>query len=393
MFTLIKNVKIVDGGRTVPGSVLFSDDKIAGILPEGASVAADAVIDGEGLYASAGFIDIHTHGAGGADFMDGTTDSFRTACRVHLNHGTTTIFPTTLSASHEEIAAGIKAFKEVKEELNRDQTVPGLHLEGPFFAMSQKGGQDPRYVRDPDPAEYQPLVELADGAIARWSIAPELSGAMEMGDYLTEHGIMPAIGHTDAEYSHVVESLRHGYRHVTHLYSCTSTIRRRDGFRILGVTEAAYCLDGLTVEIIGDGCHLPPELIAMIVKCKGPDKICLISDSLRPTGLDVKEAISGSLKDGQKCIIEDGVAKLPDHSAFAGSIATADRLVRTVWKKAGVSLEDTIRMMCETPAKVMGLAASKGRLLPGYDADLVLFDENVTVKAVYAHGRRVAPEK
>ena len=156
------------------------------------------------------------------------------------------------------------------------------------------------------------------------------------------------------------------------------------------MTESAYCLDGLTVEVIADGCHLPPELLRMIVKCKGVDKVSMVSDSLRPAGLDVKESISGSLTDGQRCIIEDGVAKLPDHSAFAGSIATADRLVRTMWKLAGVPLADTIRMMSENPARLIGVDGRKGRLLPGKDADIVLFDENVQVKAVYYMGRKVS---
>ena len=187
-----------------------------------------------------------------------------------------------------------------------------------------------------------------------------------------------------------MEALRHGYTHITHLYSCTSTITRRGGFRILGVTESAYALDGLTVEVIADGCHLPPELLRMIVKCKGVDRVIMVTDSLRPAGLDVRTAISGSREDGQVCIIEDGVAKLPDRSAFAGSIATADRLVRTMWRRAGVPLPGVIRMMCENPARLLHLEGRKGRLLSGHDADIVLFDEDVRVHGVYYAGRRVS---
>ena len=200
--------------------------------------------------------------------MDGTVEAFLGACRMHLSHGTTTILPTTLSASTGELVRSIAAFKEARALMAQEQCQPGMHLEGPYFAMNQKGGQDPRYIRDPDPAEYRRIVELADGAIVRWSIAPERHGAMEMGDYLTAHGIWPTIGHTDATYDDCVEALRHGYTHITHLYSCTSTITRRGGFRILGVTESAYALDGLTVEVIADGCHLPPELLRMIVNAR-----------------------------------------------------------------------------------------------------------------------------
>ena len=390
MQMLIRDVRIVDGGSVFAGSILAKDGKIAAILPPDARAEGAETVEGGGLYASAGFIDCHTHGAGGHDFMDGTVEAFLGACRMHLSHGTTTILPTTLSASTGELVRSIAAFKEARALMAQEQCQPGMHLEGPYFAMNQKGGQDPRYIRDPDPAEYRRIVELADGAIVRWSIAPERHGAMEMGDYLTAHGIWPTIGHTDATYDDCVEALRHGYTHITHLYSCTSTITRRGGFRILGVTESAYALDGLTVEVIADGCHLPPELLRMIVKCKGVDRVIMVTDSLRPAGLDVRTAISGSREDGQVCIIEDGVAKLPDRSAFAGSIATADRLVRTMWRRAGVPLPDVIRMMCENPARLLHLEGRKGRLLSGHDADIVLFDEDVRVHGVYYAGRRVS---
>ena len=390
MQMLIRDVRIVDGGSVFAGSILAEDGIIAAILPPDARAEGAETVEGGGLYASAGFIDCHTHGAGGHDFMDGTVEAFLGACRMHLSHGTTTILPTTLSASTGELVRSIAAFKGARALMAQEQCQPGMHLEGPYFAMNQKGGQDPRYIRDPDPAEYRRIVELADGAIVRWSIAPERHGAMEMGDYLTAHGIWPTIGHTDATYDDCVEALRHGYTHITHLYSCTSTITRRGGFRILGVTESAYALDGLTVEVIADGCHLPPELLRMIVKCKGVDRVIMVTDSLRPAGLDVRTAISGSREDGQVCIIEDGVAKLPDRSAFAGSIATADRLVRTMWKRAGVPLPDVIRMMCENPARLLHLEGRKGRLLSGHDADIVLFDEDVRVHGVYYAGRRVS---
>ena len=386
--TLIKNVRIVDQGFMESGDILIDNGRISkvGIFEE---PEASNVEEGDGLYASAGFIDTHTHGAGGFDFMDGTEEAYLTACRTHLLHGTTTILPTTIAASIPEIIRSIKAFNNVNGELNKIQYVPGIHLEGPYFAMAQKGGQDPRYIKDPDPDEYREIIRIADGSIKRWSIAPERKGAMEMGDYLLANGIIPTIGHTDATYDVVKESMRHGYHHITHLYSCTSTITRKSGFRILGVTESAYCFDDLTAELIADGCHLPPELLRMIIKCKGVDKLSLITDSLRVAGLDVKTCVIGSGEDGRECIIEEGVVKLPDRSAFAGSMATADRLVRTVWKKAGISLEDTIRMMCENPAKQFGLSDRKGTLQVGKDADIVLFDDDVNVKAVYHMGNKV----
>ncbi len=389
MRKLIKNVKIVDGGTITPGSILIREGTVLDILVPDAVCEGAETVDGNGLYASAGFIDLHTHGAGGADFMDGTGEAFLTACRTHLAHGTTTIFPTTLAAAREETARSIEAFKAAKEALNRDQFVPGLHLEGPYLSMERRGAQDPRCVRDPDPGEYRELVENADGAVLRWTAAPERRGAMELGDYLSENGILPSIGHSGATYEEVKEAIRHGYRHITHLYNCTGSIVRKDGFKILGVTESAYCFDELTVELIADGCHVPPELIAMTVKCKGADRIALVTDSLRPAGTDALESTIGSAGRGRRIIIEDGVAKLPDRSTLAGSVATADRLVQTVWKQAGVPLYDAIRMMSENPARIMRIDGRKGRLLPGKDADIVLFDEDVQVRGVYYMGRKV----
>lgn len=388
MKTLIKNAKIVDQGVISEGSILIENGKIIKIGTF-ADEKADTVADANGLYASAGFIDSHTHGAGGFDFMDGTEEAYLTACKTHLMHGTTTILPTTLAASIPEIIKSIKAYQRVKEEIAKTQYVPGLHLEGPYFAMNQKGGQDPRYIKDPDVDEYRGIVKIANGDIRRWSIAPERKGAMEMGDYLVSNGIIPTIGHTDATYDDVVEAMKHGYHHITHLYSCTSTITRKSGFRILGVTECAYCFDDLTAELIADGCHLPPELIRMIVKNKGVDRLSLVSDSLRVAGLNVKTCKIGGSDDARECIIEDGVVKLPDRSAFAGSMATADRLVRVVWKKAGIRLEDTIKMMCENPARQMGCSDRKGTLEIGKDGDVVLFDDDVNVKAVFYMGKQI----
>ena len=389
MKMLIRNINIVDGGAILPGSILIEDGKIAKILPPDAVFEDVETVEGNGLYASAGFIDMHTHGAGGADFMDSTSEAYLTACRTHLAHGTTTIIPTTLAASNEDTEKSILAFREVRDELNEDQFVPGLHLEGPYFSMAKKGAQDPRYIRNPDPKEYEELIRIADGAILRWSVAPELPGAMEMGDYLVNHGILPSIGHTDATYDVVKEAVKHGYSHVTHLYNCTSPMVKKDGLRVLGVNESVYCFDEITVELIADGCHLPPELLAMAAKCKGAERIALVTDSLRPAGLDVTEAMIGSAGDGRRVIIEGGVAKLPDRSALAGSVATADMLVRTAWKKAGIPLADVIRMMSETPARILGIDSRKGRLLPGMDADIVLFDEDVNVRGVFYMGRKV----
>jgi len=384
--TWIRNVRLILPEGVREGSLLIEGGKIAALDPE--TVDNAHIVDGGGCYLTPGLIEIHSHGAGGSDFMDGTLEDILTASRMHLRHGVTTLLPTTLTSTPEELFATIALFKQAQAVHEGMPNLHGLHLEGPYFSMAQRGAQDPAYIKNPDPQEYCRVLEQAQGAVKRWSVAVELPGAMEMGDVLMQHGVLPSIGHSDAQLCHVQEAVRHGYTHVTHLYSGMSTITREQGFRKLGVLESAYVLDELTVEVIADGCHLPPELLRFVWRVKGRENTCLVTDSMRCAGQDVSESIVGSRKNGQRAIVEDGVAKLPDRTAFAASIASADDLLRVMWKKAGVPLEDCVYMMTASPARVMKLDDRKGALKPGYDADVVLMDDTLHPIAVYVMGKK-----
>ena len=319
--------------------------------------------------------------------MDGTVEAYLGAAQMHARHGTTALLPTTLTSTNEELLNTFATYKEAKAQNRSGAAFLGLHLEGPYFSYNQRGAQDPKYLRNPRPEEYETILAASDD-IVRWSVAPELDGALEFGRRLAERGILPSIGHTDAIYEQVEEAYRHaGYTHVTHLYSCMSTITRRNAYRYAGALEAAYMMDDMTVEIIADGVHLPASLLKYVCKFKGPDKIALVTDSMRGAGMPEGETILGSLKDGQRVIIEDGVAKLPDRSAFAGSVATADRLVRTIVSLAGVQLADAVKMMTLTPARIMKVDDCKGSLAVGKDADIVIFDEGINVKTTIIGGK------
>ena len=253
-------------------------------------------------------------------------------------------------------------------------------MEGPYLSLQQTGAQGAEFITPPNPDDYEPLIEGYGKYIARWSYAPENDKDAEFCKYLSSHKILPSAGHTNAIYSDMKTAMDAGCLLITHFYSCTSTVTRDHGFRRLGVIETGYLEDDVFVEIIADGKHLPPELIRLIYKIKGSGRIALITDSLALTGTDV---LRGRMQ-STEFIIEDGVCKLLDRSAFAGSIATADRLVRVVTEEAGIPLTDAIKMITETPAEIMGL--NKGRLEPGRDADIVVFNENIEVKKVFVMG-------
>ena len=388
MTTLLHNTRLVLPDRVCRGFVVVTDGILSQVgIGDAPSIECDNCLDLHDHYLAPGFVELHTHGAGGADFMDGTLDAFETACNTPLEHGTTTILPTALAATKEEILRSIDCFRLAKTALDgKGPYLHGLHMEGPYLNKDQAGAIDPNYIRHPDPAEYEEFLAYGRGAIARWTVAVEMEGANRFVERLLEEGILPSIGHSNAEYCQVKDAFEHGVTHVTHLYSAMSTIVRRGGFRHSGVLESAFCIPDMTVEIIADGCHLPAELLNMVYRVKGVNHVALTCDSMRCAGQNVKTSILGSLENGQPVLIEDDVAKLMDRSAFAGSIATDDRLIRVMTKQADVPLHEAVYMMTQTPANIIGLGDKKGSLTVGKDADLVCFDDDITVTGVMVGG-------
>ena len=376
----ISNAKIIDCGIS-SGNIYIDNGKIIAVTD--ASLPFDEEIDAKQNYASPGFIDMHVHGGGGYDVMDGDSDSVREVAKMHLTHGTTSIYPTTVASSRELLK---KAVANIKDAMDFP-TIRGVHLEGPYFSLAQCGAQSADCIRDIDFNEVEELLE--SGVIKRWDFAPEREYSEEFAELLEGNNVVGSIGHSDAVYDDVLKVYNEGCRLITHLYSATSTITRVGGYRKLGVTECAYLLDDMKAEIIADGSHLPPELLKLIIKLKGTDKISLITDAMRAAGMPDGEYILGNKDTGIKCVKENGVAKLPDRTAFAGSVATADMLVRTMYKKAGISLPDAVKMLTRNPAEIMGLK-SKGRIKPDFDADLVIFDDDINIKTVIVGGKVLA---
>lgn len=384
----IVNGLVITNGKVEKKNVYVDGGKIVEVTE--LDKAADEIIDAKSRYVSPGFIDTHVHGGGGADFMDGGIEPMRVAAKTHLMYGTTSIAPTSLACPHGDLKEELITFKELSLESGKNgmPNLLGMHFEGPNFAPSQAGAQPPEYIYPPRENEYEELLAIAEGAIVKWSFAPELEGAMKFCERIAKAGVVPSVAHTDATYEHVLAAYEHGAKCFTHFYSGMSTITRVGGYRVPGVVEAGYLIRDMWIEIIGDGSHIPPILLKMIVKNRGTDRMLLVTDSMRGATMPEGPSILGRIKGGQDCIIEDGIAKMPDRTCFAGSVATTDRLVRTFYKNGVVSLPEAVALASEKPAVSLGIK-TKGKIEAGYDADIVFFDDDVNVTFVMVGGTAV----
>ena len=377
----IKSDKIIIGETLFDGYMYALNGKITEITKE--DKPSEESYDYTGKYVSAGFIDIHTHGAGGHAFMNSGVEDVIEGCNFHLKHGTTSIVPTISAGEFHTMKKAVVNIDAAKKSGKVKGNILGAHLEGPYLSPKQAGAQCPAFITPPKKADYESLIEEYGDSVVRWTYAPENDSNGEFCKYLTDHGVIASAGHTDAVNADMVRAIENGCNLITHLYSCTSTVTRNHGFRSLGVIESAYLHDELYVEIIADGKHLPPDLIKMIIKIKGTDKVALITDSLEIAGTDIKEGVMS----GTEFIVEDGVCKLKDRSAFAGSVATANLLIKTLVKDCGFDVPTAVKMLTETPAQILKL--NKGVLGTGYDADVVVFDENFNVMDVFVDGKKV----
>ena len=382
MLTQIYNGKILTPeGWIEGGSVIMDDSRISEVTRSSHIIPhADKTVDARGMYVLPGGIELHCHGGGGSDFMEGTTEAFRTAALTHLRHGTTAIFPTLSSSTTAMMDAACQACQELMRE--PDTTIMGLHFEGPYFNPRKAGAQMPDAIRTPDPAEYTHFVEDYD-CVRRWDVAPELPGAVEMGRYITRKGVIAAIGHTAAEFPEVRAAYAAGYSLATHFYNGMPGFHNVREYKHAGTVESIYLMDRMSVEMICDGIHVPPTILQLIHRMKGVELTALVTDALAVTDSDSEKAF------GPRVIIEDGVCKLSDRSALAGSIATMDRLIRTAVTEADIPLRDAVRMASETPARIMGIYDRKGSIQRGKDADLLIMNDDMRLKAVFSLGKRV----
>lgn len=388
-YTLIKGGNAVFENEIKKADLLIKDEIIKDISFSGELPENCEVIDADGAYVSPGFVDIHVHGGAGYDFMDCTVNAFREISDIHLKNGTTTMLPTAVSAEFDSILSFIEIYKRAEELC---PNFCGIHLEGPYISKEQKGAHKEHLLHSPTDAETEKLLGAGRGIIKRITAAPELDNMEAFTKRMVENGVLMSVGHSNATSSETQNAFEHGFSHITHLYSATSSIHKVNQKVEAGVIEAAYLNDDVSIELIGDGKHVAVDALKLAMKIKGSGKIALVSDALRPAGTDVKESYLGEKIEANRVIIEDGVAKLPDRSCFAGSIATGIMLLERGINHYGLSLCEAVKMLTRTPAEILGMK-SIGRLEAGCTANIVVFDKNCKIKTVLLNGAAVTDKK
>lgn len=378
---LFKNAKVITDNSIINADVLTDGEKIAEVMPYIKAENA-SVIDADGCYLSAGFIDLHVHGGGGCSAMGGK-DAVINMAKAHLKNGVTSILPTTLAAPFPQLSKIIDEIRLAEEE---NPNILGVHLEGPFLSPKMCGAQNTENIFAPSSVDYKSFLDKYCETIKIMGAAPEQDGGTALGEELKKRGIVASIAHSSGDYNTAVEALKHGYSDITHLYNACTSCYKKGVFRFAGTVEAALVNDGFTAQVISDLRHLPLGVLKLIYKCKGADKMYLISDGLEYSAMDITEGEEFTQKNGVSVIYEDEVMKLSDRSCLAGSTASGARLVRNMYKQVGVPLWEAVKMMTLTPARVIGIERRKGKIQKGYDADIILFDDNINIKSVMQMG-------
>ncbi len=383
---ILKNGNIILPEGILRGDIVTSDGTITAVgehLPyEG--------IDVSGLFIAPGLVDIHSHGGGGADFMDDDPDAFETALRFHAKNGTTSMLPTTLTAPISPIEKMCDRARELmKSPPTGCARVLGVHAEGPYLSLKNKGAQPEAHLRVPSRDGWDFLIDNKD-VIRTVTLSPELEGAAEMTASLTAAGILVCGGHDAGSKPEIMPVIDAGLRHLTHLWCAMSSAQIIDGIRQPGLMEIGLSDDRLTAEIIGDGYHMPPEMVKIVYRCKGADKMCIVSDCLRAGGMPDDGRLWALGSEGlQQFVVDGGVGRLPDPTPMPGSIQPLSRMVKNLAEGAGIPLADAVRMASLTPARIIGADGDIGSIAPGKRADFCLFTPELNVHSVYISGIKI----
>jgi N-acetylglucosamine-6-phosphate deacetylase len=343
------------------------------------------IVDLGGNYLAPGFVDLHVHGALSRDTMEASAEAFQVICDYHASGGTTSALLTTAAAPVDSIVDVLNAVRDCHEW--RARRVAGVHVEGPFISKIKRGAQRAEFIQDPSQAAVQQLLERAD-VIRRVTIAPELPAALDAIENFHARGISVSGGHSDAWDENARAAFDRGMRGVTHTFNCMSSARRRGIYRVGGLLEFALSEPQISCELIADGHHVSATLMKMLYRAKGPGGICLVTDATAGAGL--RDGSRFSLF-GNECVVEGGVCLLADRSALAGSAARMIDLIRTLVRVVEIPLHEAVTMAAKNPAHAIGLE-SKGSLIVGADADLVVLSPELQVLRTFAGGEEIWSE-
>jgi len=381
-WVIIKNADILTPrGIMVSGFLVVRDGRIAKVGSHGEfreySTSGHEVFDASGLMIVPGFVDIHVHGGGGHDVLEGTYEAMAAMCQAHARHGTTSMIPTTMAARHEDLVGAVRAVADAARRGTGGAEVLGVHLEGPWINPDRRGAQPLDVIRPPSIAELDRLIEESGGLVKITTVAPELEGAREFIEAAVARGVRVSLGHSLASFEEAMRAVRSGATHVTHAFNAMRGLHHRSP----GMAGAMLACDDVTTEAILDGFHLHPAVATILYRCKGADRLALVTDATMAAGMPEGEYELG----GQRVIYEGGAVRLPDGN-LAGSALTLDRAVRRAMDDLGVSLAQAVAMASSVPARVAGVHDRKGSIEDGKDADLVLMDESGDVRATIVGG-------
>jgi N-acetylglucosamine-6-phosphate deacetylase len=391
MLTFLNGTVVLSHRELDEVAVVVAGDRISAL--SSTPPPDSSIVDLEGGYLVPGFVDLHVHGGAGADFMDGSDDAFRTVCKAHARHGTTSLLPTTTVARHDQHLAFLDVCRRLKREGSGGARILGAHFYGPYFAAEARGCHPGGAVRPPKPEEYEQYLAYAD-CICRATVAPELPGAEGFVRACLSRDIRCNAGHSHATFEQVADAVRWGVTHVDHLFCAMSDrarLRQEQTYPMRGgVMEATLFFDELTTEVIADGKHLQRELLLLAHKIKGPDRLALVTDCNRALDMPDGPYLFGPLDGGEPILRQDGVGLMPDGKALASGVVGMDEGVRTFQRLTGVSLIEAVRMASLTPARIAGRDRDLGSIEVGKLADLVVLDRRLDVRQVYLAGQPLA---
>ncbi|MGX1270766.1 N-acetylglucosamine-6-phosphate deacetylase [Streptomyces phaeoluteigriseus] len=367
---VLTGARVVLPSGTVPGGRVTVDG--TKIVPDTADPHAH-VVDVEGHWLVPGFVDLHNHGGGGASFS-GTADDVRKAIHAHRRHGTTTLVASTVTDDMDVLVRQAGLLSELAEQGD----LAGIHFEGPFIAPCRKGAHSEALLRHPDPAEVRKLIDAARGRARMVTLATELPGGIDSVRMLAEHGVIAAVGHTDATYEQTVEAIEAGATVATHLFNAMPPL----GHRAPGPIAALLEDERVTVELINDGVHLHPAALELAFHRAGAGRVAFVTDAMDAAGIGDGHYMLGPLQ----VEVSEGVARLVEGGSIAGSTLTLDRAFKRAVTVDRLSVEDVVAALSANPARLLGMDDRVGSLEPGKDADLVLLDENFDLKGVMRQG-------